>query len=230
MPVPLTLVHSPLVGPETWQTLVPALEDRGHRVVVADLTPALAAGAPFAEQQIELIGRAAGRQPTVLVGHSGAGPLLAAAADACGAAAIGCVFVDAGLPTPGRNWFEVVPPELAAAVRSMAEDGWLPPWSEWWAPEELAELIPDPQLREGFTAACPRLPVALFEEPLPGSPDWAERPGAYLRLSEAYKQEAGRARELGWPVGELDGHHLSVLSQPERVIGPLLDLVAQLQA
>lgn len=230
MPAQLMLVHSPLVGPATWQTLAPALRQRGHHVVVADLTPTLAAGPPFAPRQIDLIAQAAGRRPTVLVGHSGAGPLLGAAGERSGGIVEGYVFVDAGLPTPGRSWFEVVPPELATAVREMAQDGWLPPWSEWWSPDELAELVPDPELRERFAAACPRLPVAMFEEPLPPSPLWAGRRAAYLRLSDAYREASDQALDLGWPVRDLDGHHLSVLSQPDRVIDPLLDLAGQLQA
>lgn len=164
----------------------------------------------------------------MLIGHSGAGPLLAAAGDASDGAVAGYVFVDAGLPTPGRTWLEVVPPELATAVRDMARQGWLPPWPEWWAPEELAELVPDEELRERFAAGCPPLPVGMFEEPLPPSPDWAGRPAAYLRLSEAYREASDQARLLGWPVTAIEGHHLSVLSQPDLIMDPLLDLVARL--
>ncbi len=168
-----------------------------------------------------------GQRRTVLVGHSGAGPLLAAAGDACGGVD-GYVFVDAGLPTPGQSWFETVPAELAEQVHGIARDGWLPPWSEWWSPDEMAELLPDAQVREHFATGCPPLPVAMFEEALPPSPGWASRPGAYLRLSDVYEESAGQARALGWPVIELDGHHLSVLTEPELVMEAILDLVARL--
>jgi hypothetical protein len=65
---------------------------------------------------------------------------------------------------------------------------------------------------------------------LPPSPGWVDRPSAYLRLSDAYHQPADQARALGWPVIELAGHHLSILTQPELVLQSLLDLVDDLQA
>jgi hypothetical protein len=227
MPDSLTLVHSPLVGPGTWEAFAASAGDRGLDVAIADLRPALSEGPPFAAREVELVAASVGQRRTVLVGHSGAGPLLGAVGDACGGVD-GYVFVDAGLPTPGKSWFETVPAELAAQVRGMARGGWLPTWSEWWGPEEMAELLPDPQVRERFVAECPRLPVAMFEEPLPCSPGWASRPGGYLRLSHAYDEPAGQAEALGWPVVELDGHHLSVVTEPELVIEAVLDLISQL--
>ena len=138
----------------------------------------------------------------------------------------GYVFVDAGLPTPGRAWMETVPPELAARLRAMADaDGWLPPWSRWWGDEALAELLPDLDTRRRFAAGCPRLPLAMFEEVHPPAPRWPAAPGAYLRLSEAYEDEAARARELGWPVAELISHHLALLTDPGPVAASLRELM-----
>ncbi len=222
----LTLVHSPLVGPGSWETLAVSAREHGHQVAVPDLTPTISDGPPYASSQVEVVARNVGQAKTVLVGHSGAGPLLAAVGDALGDVD-GYVFVDAGLPTPGKSWFETVPSELAAHLRGMARDGWLPPWSQWWGPDELAELLPDGEARERFAAGCPALPMAMFEEARPSSPGWADRPGAYLRLSDAYQQEADQARALGWPVIEVVGHHLSILTDPTAVIAPLLDLVGR---
>lgn len=44
-----------------------------------------------------------------------------------------------------------------------------------------------------------------------------------------YQEQADHAKELGWPVAELSSHHLAVLTDPEVVVGPLLDLITQLQ-
>src|ERR1700734_954510 len=75
---------------------------------------------------------------------NGAGPLLATAGMMLGEQARGYIFVDAGLPTPGRYWMETVPPDLAAQLRGMADSqGWLPPWSRWWDEQELSALLPD---------------------------------------------------------------------------------------
>jgi hypothetical protein len=225
----LTLVHSPLVGPGTWELLATSARRRGHDVVVPDLAPSIADGPPFASRQVAAVAGSVGQHRTVLVGHSRAGPLLAAMGDAVGGVE-GHVFVDAALPTPGKSWFETVPSELGAQRQSMARDGTLPPWPQWWGPGDLERLLPDAEVRQRFAAECPPLPLAMFEEALPPSPGWVDRPSAYLRLSDAYQQPADQARALGWPVIELAGHHLWILTQPELVLESLLDLVDHLRA
>jgi hypothetical protein len=142
----------------------------------------------------------------------------------------GYLFVDAGLPIPGQTWLETVSPELAAQVRGSADDrGWLPPWPQWWGEEVLAELIPDPAARQRFVSGCPRLPLAMFSEVHPPVPQWPDAPAAYLQLSEAYQDEAARARELSWPVAERMSHHLAPLTHPALVAGAMHELLGQLR-
>lgn len=224
----LILVHSPLVGPGTWERVTPALAGHGCQVSVPDLTGTLAAGPPYCSRQAGAIAASAAGGPAVLIGHSGAGPLLGLAAATLGDAR-GYIFVDAGLPIPGQNWLETVPAELAAQVQEMADaGGWLPPWPQWWGPGGLAELLPDPDMRARFAAGCPRLPLAMFGEVHPPVPRWQDTPGAYLRLSEAYDGQAAGARALGWPVIELASHHLAPLTEPGLVAGSLLELLRRL--
>jgi hypothetical protein len=187
----LTLVHSPLVGPATWEPLVDVLRERDHAVEIPDLTRTVAEAPPYWREQVEAVTNIVGDRSSVLVGHSGAGAPLAAVGNVLDHAR-GYVFMDAGLPSPGMSWLQTAPPELAAQLRVMAQDGWLPPWVEWWAPEELAELLPDAKLRARFAAQCPRLPLAMFEEVLPPAPDWPQRPSAYLRLSVRIKPRQTR--------------------------------------
>lgn len=164
-----------------------------------------------------------------MIGHSGAGPLLAAAGAMIGDGVRGYIFVDAGLPTPGQAWMETVPPELAAQVREMADaEGWLPPWPLWWGEEAMTELLPDRSVRRLFVAGCPRLPLAMFEEIRPAIPLRPDAPAAYLQLSQAYEVEAAEARELGWPVAQVMSHHLAMLTEPGRVAGSLHDLLGLL--
>jgi|SRR5580692_1737554 hypothetical protein len=224
----LLLVHSPLVGPGTWDLVAADLAGRGYQVGVPDLTGTLTAGPPYCLRQAETIARGTAAQPAILIGHSGAGPLLAAAGAISGQVR-GYLFVDAGLPIPGQTWMETVPPALAAQVRGMADGrGWLPPWPQWWGDEAMAELIPDPATRRHFTAGCPPLPLAMFEEVHPPAPRWPDAPAGYLRLSEAYEDQAARAAELGWPVAERMSHHLAPLTHPAPVAESLHELLGQL--
>jgi hypothetical protein len=221
----LLLVHSPLVGRETWEPVAAELAGHGYQVSAPDLTGTVSAGPPYAVCQAEVITRSAVGQPAVLIGHSGAGPLLATAGTLIDQLR-GYIFVDAGLPIPGRTWMETVPPELAAQVLQMADDqGWLPPWPQWWGDEVMAELIPDPDARRRFAAGCPRLPLAMFTEVHPPVPRWPDAPGAYLQLSDGYDDEASRARELGWPVTQQPSHHLAMLTEPSMVAEALLKLL-----
>jgi hypothetical protein len=226
----LLLVHSPLVGPGTWDLVAAELAGRGWEVGVPDLTGTLTTGPPYCVRQAEVIARSTSGRPAILIGHSGAGPLLAAAGAVAGQVR-GYLFVDAGLPIPGQTWMETVPPELAAQVRGMADDrGLLPPWPQWWGEEVLAELIPDPAARHRFADGCPRLPLAMFTEARPPVPRWPDAPAAYLQLSEAYQDEAARARELGWPVGERMSHHLAPLTHSAVVAGAMHELLGQLRS
>lgn len=231
MSIRLVLVHSPLVGPSTWDLVVPLLTEHGYEVRVPDLTGTLKAGEPYCSRQIGLItgsALAGSGTPVVLIGHSGAGPLLAAAARRVRQLA-GFVFVDAGLPIPGRTQLSTMPPDLAEQLVQLADqDGWLPPWPQWWGADGLAELIGDPDLRGQFEAQCPKLPLAMFEEIQPDGD--VEAPAAYLRLSEAYDGQAARARELLWPLTELDSHHLAAVTEPGRVTAALVDLLDRIGA
>jgi len=225
----LLLVHSPLVGSGTWSLVAAELGRAGYEPIVPDLTGTVSAGPPYCLPQAEVIARSASGQAVILIAHSGAGPLLAAAGAMIGARTRGYIFVDAGMPTPGKTWLQTVPPDLAAQVREMADaEGWLPPWPLWWGDEALAELLPDPAVRKRFAVDCPRVPLAMFEEIHPPAPQWPDAPAAYLQLSEAYQEEAARARELGWPVAEVMSNHLAVVTEPGQVARSLHDLIGQL--
>jgi hypothetical protein len=244
----LVLVHSPLVGASAWDLVAADLARDGHELSLPDLTGTVASRPPYHSRQAELIARDACGQPSILIGYSAAGPLLAtvgvmidAMIDQSGVGVgvgvgqagqvKGYIFVDARLPTPGQSWMETVSPGKAARRRRMADDqGWLPPWSQWWGDEALAELIPDPVARHSFSAGCPRLPLAMFEEIQPPAPRWPDAPGAYLRLSEAYDDEADRAREFGWPVIEHESHHVQLLTEPRLVAESLRELIGRLDA
>ncbi len=222
------LVHSPLVGPETWQPVARLLRDRGYDVLAPSLAGVFDGPAPF----YRAIGDSVARQvqpsgPTaVLVAHSGAGAVLPSVAGALvhnGTAVRGAIFVDALLPGPG-SWFEGAPPPLAAKLRDMANDGRLPPWNEWFPEAMIANLIPDAAMRAEFVAGIPRLPLAYFAEQPPEVTIWPVSHLAYVRLSDAYREQAAAARADGWQqVVDADLDHIAPYTRP----GAVADLIEQ---
>ena len=225
MSTTLLFVHSPVLGATTWTATADRLRRNGFRAEVPDLTavvgqrgpyyPALAAAAAAAVDD--------GADPVVVVAHSAAGALLPAVAEAVGDRTRGAVFVDAILPQPGRSWFDTAPPELAAQLRGLSDDGLLPPWQDWLAPESLAELVADPALRRRFVAEIPRLPLAYFEELAPQTQFADSVTCAFVRLGAPFDRAADKADRLGWRVIRRDWDHLRMVSDPAAVA----DLIAQ---
>src|SRR5262249_18782318 len=138
----------------------------------------------------------------VLIGHSGAGPLLPAFADALEDTVTGLVFVDAGMPTPGRSWRDTVPAALYSELKSASREGQLPRWPRWLEPDPLAELVADEELRAEIADEAPEVPVAFLKEPRPDV-EWTG-PAGYVALSATYAADADEAAALGWPVRRLD--------------------------
>jgi hypothetical protein len=225
-------VHSPLVGPFTWQPVADELEQRGARAVVPSLLDATTGPGPAWERQVAAVVdavEAAGIERPVLAGHSGAGPLLPTTGAALGAVAA-YVFVDAALPTGEGGPLAALHPSLRARLESLAQDGMLPPWNKWWGPTPHYSLLPDEETRERFVSELRPVPLSVFEEPLPPVPDWPDAPCAYLRLSDAYRDEEAEAARRGWPVTRLEGSHLELLLRPTPVVDALLALTAGMGA
>lgn len=229
-PVTAVLVHSPFLGPASLRPLADALAERGHPAVLLDLRPSVVA--PPVHQRLigafaDAIGEAALSGPVVLVGHSGAGPLLPAFADALEEDAAGLVFLDAGLPTPGRSWRETVPAELYTALRARAPEGQLPRWQHWFDHDPLPELVPDKELRSQIAEEAPEVPLEFLKEARP-TVEWAG-PTGYVALSEPYRSDADAAQARGWPVRRLDSHHLAPATDPDPVAEAVLDVLDKMQ-
>jgi pimeloyl-ACP methyl ester carboxylesterase len=219
----LLFVHSPAVGPSTWVYTAEVLRQNGFRCLVPDLTGVAAAGAPYYPKFAAAASVVDGSGPVVLVGHSAAGALLPAVAEALGDRVRAAVFVDAMLPQPGRSWFDTAPPGLERQLRDLANDGVLPPYHEWFPPGTLAELVPDAARRNRLIAENPRLPVAYFDEPAPGARFTDPVVCAFVRLGAPFDAAADKAERLGWWVARRDWDHLRMLSDPDGVA----DLIAQ---
>ena len=213
------LVHSPLVGPTTWSWVADELGRDGHQVVIPSLVRAATSGSWEACVDAVVAAVPPG-VPHVLVGHSGAGPLLPVIADRLAPSRL--VFVDASLPPPDGE-APLAPEPFLGALAALARGGVLPPWSEWFETETMERLIPDPVRRHAITAELPRLPLSYFSARVPMPDGWATGSCAYVLLSEAYRHEAEQAGAHGWSVIELLGSHLDLVTQPLALAKALVD-------
>lgn len=233
----IVLMHAPVLGPASWQPVAGELTRRGHAVVVPALTEFTGDGPPYAPRLIGLwagqVQAAASRLPggradrIVLAPHSGAGVFAPHVAAAIRPGEIVTVYADAGLP--GRSGAgRVVDAEFLPYLQQIASRGVVPPWQDWWPADEESELFADEAVRAAVLADARPLPLAFFEELLPPLPrPRPAGPSAYLLFSAGYQQEAAEARRRGWPVTELAGDHLHMLSSPASVAAAITGLADQ---
>lgn len=225
----LILLHSPLLGPQSWRPTAAELARRGRSMLTPRLPPLLEVTGGF---YADLAAAAAaaitadGEEPAILALHSAAGELAPSIAAALGAALAGVIFVDAILPHPGRSWLDTAPAALREQLTAGAQQGLLPAWDGWWPPGALEKLAPDADLRAALIAELEPLPLAYFEEVAPEIT--FDAPCAYLQLSGAYEEEGRRAVRLGWPVVRLPATHLAPATQPRAVATALETLTDRL--
>jgi hypothetical protein len=212
------LVHSPVTGPATWRWVGAELTDRGHRVSIPAVPPgATSLGWPAFVGSVGALAR--GSAKPVLVGHSGAGPLLPLIGDRLGAGAL--VFVDADVP-PESGSTPLVPEEFLEFLRGLVVGKRLPPWSEWFGPDAMAALVPEDDRRALVCAELPSLPMAYFEDRASVPDGWTDGTCGYVQLSDAYAEQSATAEGRGWPVARLAGRHLDIVTQPGAVADAIL--------
>ncbi len=225
------LVHSPSVGPSTWQPVASQLRDAGHDAVVPSLLAVGDGEPPFwpkvpAAVRDGVAGLDSSR-PVVLVVHSNAGLFAPLIAHELGRPVSSLIFADASVP-PAAGEAEVAESEFVPFLRELAgADGRLPQWTSWWSEEDVAPMLPDARLRQVITAEQPRLPLAYYLERIPVPDGWDQRPCGYLLFSEAYQGQADQARSQGWPVRTVQGQHLHQAVGPAGVTEALLELAGQ---
>ncbi len=223
------LVHSPLVGPLTWMPVADHLHAQGQQVIVPNIVQGETQPAIYWEQHAQAVQQALRpvpeEQPLVLVGHSGAGPLLPAISMLAGHPISAHLFVDASLPHAGLSRLaemEQTVPELGQELRvDLQAGGRYPTWSD----ADLRELIPDERLRSGLLAEMRPRGLDFFSELLPMVEEWPDAPCGYLQLSEAYAWQSQQARLRNWPCWEIDAGHFHMLVEPARVADLLIEML-----
>lgn len=221
---PFVLIHSPLLGPLTWQAVAGHLRAQGHDAYTPELADHPQSERPLWEQHVDSV-----EIPTrgaVLVGHSGAGALLPAIGERIGAAAL--VFVDAVLLFEPMTRLDLMRAEDADWAdefeRFLRAGGTFPNWQE----DDLRALIPDTALRQALLADMRPRSLAFFTERITPPPAWDTQPCAYIQLSETYALYAQQAAARGWPVTQRDAHHFAMLTHPAEIADLLIHVSAQL--
>jgi pimeloyl-ACP methyl ester carboxylesterase len=168
---------------------------------------------------------AAPNDDIVVVGHSGAGVFLPSIGEGLGERLRALVFVDAQIPP--HSGVQRTPPELVELLDAQTTDGILARWCEWWPDAAMREMVPDAELRSALRAEMPQLPRAFYDMEVPLPDGWSEGPCGYVRLSQGYRELSNEAIQRGWPHAEIDGHHLTLVTEPEKMLDAV-DLVAGL--
>lgn len=240
----LALIHPPALSPVVWRPVAEALRAGAHEVAVPDYTAELTVSASWWRRATMVCGmaidalvgnpppdpadhegtrqhRAKAAGPDVLVVYSGSGVLMPLIANARPPGR--AVFVDAVLPAASGR--ETAPSarlrEFVAGLRAEHPGERLPRWTQWWDPQELADLLPDVDFRAELDAASPQLPASFYDEAVGMAPGWEPAAVDYVQLSAAYDAEAAEASRRGWQVHRIDGTHLSVATDPQSLLAVL---------
>ena len=217
----IALLHSPLTSAAVWGDLPDELRSLGLDIVVPEVLdddePPYAAR--YVARASLQLAQERPEAPLVLVGHSGAGPLLPQigfARQAAKAPVNGYVFLDAMLPRVphATTRLQLLALEDSALAASLAEElsagGRFPDWSD----ADLAQSLPDPADRALLLAGLRPRRLDFFTEPLPVPEDWPDARCGYIRLSAAYVTSAATATHRGWFVRSVDLHHFAALTDP----------------
>jgi hypothetical protein len=226
------LIHSPLVGPFTWGLVAGELRQDGVDVVLPSLTDDEHSRAPFWQQHAASVARALTHIPVnralILVGHSGAGPILPAIRSMIARPVAGYLFVDAGIPIDGASHLDLralESPEMAQQFRqALAAGERFPTWNE----QDLSGIIPDPERRRSLLAELHPRALAFFEEPIPVFDGWPDVPCGYLLFTPTYDVFAERARREGWAYRQMDAGHFHMLVDSKAVADAIMNLVARM--
>lgn len=152
-----------------------------------------------------------------LVGHSYGGSVATGVADRAHERIGSIIYLDAFMPKDGQALHDLIPPERAAGMRSIAEEQ----GEGWYLPITAAPLqhVTEPKEAALLKDLCGAQPLATMTQKLNLSGNYLKIPKKTFVLATGYAPSvftrfADEARALGWPVEELATHHFTMLSMP----------------
>jgi pimeloyl-ACP methyl ester carboxylesterase len=234
------LVHGSWHDGAVWDRVAARLRGAGRRVFAATLTGMDASARPAGPEVglqthiddiVGLLERE-DLQDAVLVGHSYAGLLIAAAADRAPARVAALVYLDAFIPLDGESLYDLNPGLEARFASSLtdehgrtgaqgAEAAWLLPPGD---PAGFGVDDPDDQhwLRNGHMPPTPEL---TFREQVRLDGHHLRIPTVFVRCTRfGLAGPEARARERGYPIHHIDAGHDAMLTEPEQVAELLLTI------
>lgn len=227
------LIHSPLVGPLTWQLVRDEMERRGLEAIVPALIDHPNSAQPYWQQHADSIAERVRQIPQdrslVWVAHSGAGPLLPITRQSVVHAVGAYIFVDAGIPRNNASRLDLMrleDPQWAEQFhQALLQGERFPTWNE----ADLREVIPEDAFRRKMVAEINPRALAFFTEPIPVFAGWPDAPCAYVKFSAPYDWDFGQAKQAGWLVHEMNTGHFHMLVDSASVTHVILDAVRELR-
>jgi hypothetical protein len=223
------LIHSPLVGPLTWQLVAREIKNRNLEAIAPSLTDDPNSTLPYWQQHAESFAKSLDRiaihRRIVLVAHSGAGPLLPILRQSVTCDSIvSYVFVDAGIPLNGSSRLDLMrlsDPQWADQFhQALLRGERFPEWNE----DDLSEEIPDAALRRRMVSEINPRSLAFYGEPIPVFDNWPDAPCAYIQFTTSYDWDCMRAERAGWHVRKLHAGHFHMLVDPAAVTNMIIQI------
>lgn len=222
---PLLLVHGAWHGGWCWGELARELEHRGHPTYAPTLSglghrpPSPDINADTHVDDVVQLVEALDLQALTLVLHSYAGLLGGALLHRLRPRLVQIAWIEAVLPTPGQSLLDLLPPAASQRYRQAAIEsgGWLLP------PPDVAQFqVPLTDLASQVARRLTPQPFCSFAEAISApQADVITFPGRYLLASDRdpqpYAGYAERARAAGWPVKQVTGGHLLMLTNTQAV-------------
>lgn len=228
------LIHSPLVGPFTWSLVADAFHADRIKAIVPPLIDSASDSRPYWQQHAQAVAAALAAVPAhhslILVGHSGAGPLLPSIRQLIPHHVSAYLFVDAGLPHDGTSRLDLLAtesPGLATQLHNhLLQGGCFPEWTD----AHLRTLIPTQQVRQHLLAELQPRALPFFVEPIPVFSEWPDAPCAYIQFSTSYDSYMRFAQHAAWRTCRLQADHFHMLVEPEIVAHVLMETAAEITA
>jgi len=228
------LIHSPLVGPLTWQLVKAEMEQRGLEAITPTLSDDSVSAQPYWQQHAGSLAQGLIQIPQdrdlVLVAHSGAGPLLPAMRQTLTQSIIAYVFVDAGIPRDNASRLDLMRLQDSQWAEQFHQTLLRGEQFPRWDAEDLREVIPNETLRRKMAAEINPRALAFFTEPIPVFSDWPDSPCAYIKFSASYAWDFEQAGRANWAAREMNAGHFHMLVDPSSVTNMIIETVQELQS